>query len=102
MPLLFTTLNDRGNNNSNNINNNNVIQNNVQDNKNSANINTLKSSDSEYSNVESNSNDVYDYYEDYYGAAFENDDSKSNIKKRSYTAPIANAAIAAAASAQVW
>ena len=101
-PLIFTTLNDRGTINS----NENVKQNNFEDISNSAkenqlNVNTNKDSDSDYSNVENNSNDVYDYYEDYYQAGFENDDSKSNIKKRSYTAPQANAAIAAAASAQV-
>merc|ERR1712001_620325 len=96
LPLLFTTLNDRGNINSKNINTNNVIQNNFKDNNSAkehqSNIKSLKSSDSEYSSVESNSNDVYDYYD----AAFENNDSKSNIKKRSYTAPLANAAISAA------
>ena len=56
LPLLFTTLNDRGNINSKNINTNNVIQNNFQDNNSAkehqSNINSLKSSDSEYSNVD--------------------------------------------------
>ena len=103
MPLIFTTLNDRGI----NKNGEHSLQNNFKDSSSSSakenqlDVKTNKNSDSDYSNVESNSNDVYDYYEDYYQAEFENDDSKSNIKKRSYTAPQANAAIAAAASAQV-
>ena len=59
-------------------------------------------SDSENPVIEDKPNNVYDYYEDYYEAAYENEDRKSNIKKRSYTTPLANAAIAAAASAQVW
>ena len=103
LPLIFTTLNDRGI----NKNSEQSLQNNFKDSssnsakENQLDVKTNKNSDSDYSNVESNSNDVYDYYEDYYQAEFENDDSKSNIKKRSYTAPQANAAIAAAASAQV-
>ena len=100
---MFTTLNDRGTINSNeNLKHNNIedsSSNSAKDNKLSE--NNSKNSDSDYSNAENISNDVYDYYEDYYQAEFQNDDSKSNIKKRSYTAPQANAAIAAAASAQV-
>ena len=105
LPLLFTTLNDRrSTTNSNNKNEENLILNNIKDN---INVNeqvldtkTLNS-DSEISVNEDKSNNVYDYYEDYYEAAYENEDRKLNIKKRSYRTPLANAAIAAAASAQV-
>ena len=42
--------------------------------------------------------DVYDYYEDYYEAAYDNDQEvKSNIRKRSSSSGLANAAIIAAA-----
>jgi hypothetical protein len=105
LPLLFTTLNDRrSTTNSNNKNEENLILNNIKDN---INVNeqvldtkTLNS-DSEISVNEDKSNNVYDYYEDYYEAAYDNEDRKLNIKKRSYRTPLANAAIAAAASAQV-
>ena len=104
LPLLFTTLNDRGTINSNNKNEDNLILNNIKENI-SVNEQVLDTkthdSDSESSVIEDKPNNVYDYYEDYYEAAYENDDRKSSIKKRSYTTPLANAAIAAAASAQV-
>ena len=104
MPLLFTTLNDRGTTNSNNKNEENLFLNNIKDNNN-VNEQVLDTktldSDSENSVNEDKPSNVYDYYEDYYEAAYENEDRKLNIKKRSYRIPLANAAIAAAASAQV-
>ena len=104
LPLLFTTLNDRGTINSNNKNEDNLILNNIKENS-SVNEQVVDTkthdSASESSVIEDKPNNVYYYYEDYYEAAYENDDRKSSIKKRSYTTPLANAAIAAAASAQV-
>ena len=57
-------------------------------------------SDSENSIIDIPTEDVYDYYEDYYEAAYDNDQEvKSNIRKRSSSSGLANAAIIAAASA---
>ena len=102
LPLQFTTLNDRRNTNSNKdegitINNN---KDNISANEQVLDTQTLNS-DSENSVIEDKQNDVYDYYEDYYEAAYEDGDGKSNIRKRSYREPLANAAISAEASAQV-
>ena len=103
LPLLFTTLNDRGNGNSNTINEELILLNDIKDSS-SVNDQTLdtktNNSDSENSIIDNPTEDVYDYYEDYYEAAYDNDQEvKSNIRKRSSSSRLANAAIIAAASA---
>ena len=103
LPLLFTTLNDRGNSNSNTINEELILLNDIKDSS-SVNDQTLdtktNNSDSENSIIDNPTEDVYDYYEDYYEAAYDNDQEvKSNIRKRSSSSRLANAAIIAAASA---
>ena len=106
LPLLFTTLNDRGNTNSNTINEELILLNDIKDSS-SVNDQTLdiktNNSDSENSIIDNPTEDVYDYYEDYYEAAYDNDQEvKSNIRKRSSSSRLANAAIIAAASAHTW
>ena len=103
LPLLFTTLNDQGNSNSNTVNEELIFLNDIKDSS-SVNDQTLdiktNNSDSENSIIDIPTEDVYDYYEDYYEAAYDNDQEvKSNIRKRSSSSGLANAAIIAAASA---
>ena len=106
LPLLFTTLNDRGNSNNNTLNEELILLNDIKDSS-SVNDQTLdiktNNSDSENSSIDNPTEDVYDYYEDYYEAAYDNDQEvKSNIRKRSSSSGLANAAIIAAASAHTW
>merc|ERR1712001_802354 len=101
LPLLFTTLNDRGNSNINTVNEELILLNDIKDSS-SVNDQTIdiktNNSDSENSIIDNPTEDVYDYYEDYYEAAYDNE-VKSNIRKRSSSSGLANAAIIAAASA---
>ena len=69
-------MNDRGNSNSNTVNEELILLNDIKDSS-SVNDQTLdiktNNSDSENSIIDNPTEDVYDYYEDYYEAAYDND-----------------------------